>query len=399
WGNDLLLQSSYSGKGILFRTNSGEKMRIDADGNIGIGTVTPSTKMEVNGVITATGGNSTNWNSAYSWGNHTGLYKPLTWFPTWTEVTDKPVFAAVATSGNYNDLNNRPINVSAFINDAGYLASFTEVDPKIGSNTNGYSPKWDGTAMVTGAIFQDAGGNVGIGTASPGYKLDVSGDINITGQVKIQGGSPGVNKVLTSDASGQANWANVPVKTAALITKDDFSGTTLKNYWASQITGGAIISISGSAISLSTNGANSAKIYSTKQKSVSDGTLVFKAVAATYEDNNTAYGPLVRGLVNGTDRNNAIEFINISGSTIQARTVSGGVATTTNYATGASLWNFFSYTIIASSSKVEFYFDGILIATHTTNIPATALNMYFDTSTSGGNVPHAVDDAEFEIIK
>ena len=37
---------------------------------VGIGTTSPSTALTVNGVITATGGNSTNWNSAYSWGNH-----------------------------------------------------------------------------------------------------------------------------------------------------------------------------------------------------------------------------------------------------------------------------------------------------------------------------------------
>jgi hypothetical protein len=184
-----------------------------------------------------------------------------------------------------------------------------------------------------------------------------------------------------------------------LITKDDFSGTELRNYWSSIVTGAASITLSNSSVCLATNGpGNIAKLYSNKQESVNDGTLVFTAVVNTYEDNNTAYGPLVRGLVNGTDRNNAIEFINISGSTIQARTVSGGAVKFTNYSVGASVRNYYSYTIIASNSKVEFYFNGILIAEHTTNIPTVPLNMYFDVSTWSGNVVQYVDDAKFEII-
>lgn len=49
-------------------------------------------------------------------------------------------------------------------------------------------------------LIAPTGGNVGIGTTSPDAKLAVSG------QVKITGGSPGLGKVLTSDANGLATW-------------------------------------------------------------------------------------------------------------------------------------------------------------------------------------------------
>lgn len=55
-----------------------------------------------------TGTNIANWNTAFGWGNHTGLYRPVSWVPAWTDVTSKPTFATVATSGDYNDLINKP---------------------------------------------------------------------------------------------------------------------------------------------------------------------------------------------------------------------------------------------------------------------------------------------------
>lgn len=52
---------------------------------------------------------------------------------------------------------------------------------------------------LDGAMSNIAG-NVGIGTSTPGAKLDIAG------QVRITGGSPGSGKVLTSDATGLATW-------------------------------------------------------------------------------------------------------------------------------------------------------------------------------------------------
>jgi hypothetical protein len=57
-------------------------------------------------------------------------------------------------------------------------------------------------------------GDLGIGTTNPGAKLEVAG------QVKITGGSPGAGKVLTSDATGLATWQtpSVPVNFRATMS-------------------------------------------------------------------------------------------------------------------------------------------------------------------------------------
>ena len=67
----------------------------------------------------------------------------------------------------------------------------------VGGGSGGADNDW----MVSGSnMYTIPSGNVGVGTSSPTAKLDVDG------QVKIRGGSPGAGKVLTSDATGLATW-------------------------------------------------------------------------------------------------------------------------------------------------------------------------------------------------
>jgi hypothetical protein len=72
--------------------------------------------------FTITPQNITNWNTAYGWGNPAGLYKPITYVPSWTEITSKPT-----TLSGYGITDAYPLNS----NPAGYLTSstVTETDP------------------------------------------------------------------------------------------------------------------------------------------------------------------------------------------------------------------------------------------------------------------------------
>jgi len=71
--------------------------------------------------------NLSNWNTAFSWGNHSGLYKPVTYFPSWSELTSNPFsFSSVADNQllRYNATSENWENWTP-----DFLTDFTETDP------------------------------------------------------------------------------------------------------------------------------------------------------------------------------------------------------------------------------------------------------------------------------
>lgn len=154
-----------------------------------------------------------NWKTSYNWGDHSGLYKPISYAPLWTEIISKPDFAIVATSGNFSDLLLKPATLegygitngintahpandisAAMINNWNYafgwgdhsIAGYYNDGGEPGGanrslgNTDDYS-----LSLITGnssRIFIGNTGNIGIGTNTPSQKLDVAGIVQIRDQ-------------------------------------------------------------------------------------------------------------------------------------------------------------------------------------------------------------------------
>jgi len=62
-----------------------------------------------------------------------------------------------------------------------------------GSGTTNYLPKWTTSTSLGNSLIFDNGTNVGIGTTSPTYKLDVNGTIKSAGFIYAAGGNIGVD--------------------------------------------------------------------------------------------------------------------------------------------------------------------------------------------------------------
>jgi hypothetical protein len=142
-----------------------------------------------------------------------------------------------------------------------------------------------------------------------------------------------------------------------------------------------------------------------QQFALSTGALIFKARLYAYADGAVWGNGQPRGLASGIDRNNAIEFVTATPTSFTCRTVKDGIATETTVPVAIpdlsepwrSIYQPHVYQIVAKADEVKFFFNGELVATHTSNIPTVALNAHFSTTDGGGGfVPIYLDFVRLE---
>jgi hypothetical protein len=158
----LTLQST-SGVGtsdaVIFKTGSQvERMRIDTSGNVGIGTSSPSSILEVASASLATTLNATQTNASL-------------FFRTDVSNSDKLVFKATRFAAG-SDWTYANLTLGRAI--AGATSGFPTVT--FGNNSAGTFDPMLELSVGSALLRMTNSGNVGIGTTSPSQLLDVNSD-------------------------------------------------------------------------------------------------------------------------------------------------------------------------------------------------------------------------------
>jgi hypothetical protein len=143
----------------------------------------------------------------------------------------------------------------------------------------GYFNQAAGTT-TTRMFIDSLTGNVGINTTAPTAKLDVNG------QIRIQGGSPGVGKVLTSDATGLATWQTPTGGSSQWIT----SGTNIYNNNGGRVGIGTGATTPKAKLEINTSLDTALVVKSSTANFTGDGILRAEYTGTNINDHVAIYG-------------------------------------------------------------------------------------------------------------
>ena len=273
--------TSAAATALTLQSASTTAVTIDTSQNVGIGTASPGVKLDVNGSILSRGNGAEGGEIDFNNPDNASIGM----------VID---VSAADTGRIFSTRNNSALQLGQLVGTGGSISLYTAAAER---------------------MRIDSSGNVGIGTASPAVKLDVSGvakatTLSISGTTAFSAGtiSADVNwgmyfKAATAGVAADFSWAN---SAATERMRIDSSGNLLFNSgygsaataygcraWVNfNGTGTVAIRASGNVSSITDNGTGDYTVNFTT--AMPDANYSF--VATSSDDNNDSIGPVAVGM-------------------------------------------------------------------------------------------------------
>jgi hypothetical protein len=208
-------------------------------------------------------------------------------------------------------------------------------------------------------MYFNISGNMGIGVSNPSYKVDVSGDINITGSFRINGtaiggGAGSVTSVgLSAGNVGIVAVTNSPVTTSGTLTLN-YNGTALPAVNGG--TGQTIYTIGDLLYASSTTALSKLAAVASGQVLISNGAGVAPSYSAS---------PTLSSLTLNTSSGPQLIFGGATSNFINFQTIGSGAPTLTTRSVGTKV----VYNSSLSASTVD-YAAGITTNTLWWSVPS-----------------------------
>ncbi len=242
----------------------------------------------------------TNWNTAFGWGSHSGLYRPSDWVPSWTEVTGNPFLIDPSPKNGdllwFDGVTGRFINrTPSYLESGQAVTSVSGTAPIISSG---------GTTPVI-SINPATTSEPGSMSAADKVKLNAQATGTAPGQMQYWNGTAWVT--IPVGQSGQVlilNSSNVPVWTSiglprlttssvtSITSSTATSGGIVNNFGESVTNRGVCWSTSaGPTIALSTKTTNGSGtgVFTSSITGLEPNTLYYVRAFAT-SNSGTYYG-------------------------------------------------------------------------------------------------------------